>query len=209
MTAPSRHWFVIFASFLVGWSLNGLTASCSPMNAVYRSWRRWGCLHQNTRKRTTIGTGTLLTAADAPASGADVLLEMSDEEIPQMFEGQKELTDLDSEEKIFSAELTSKVKMWPPWPLNLLQRSGKSAIIDEEMPVVASNTYPSAAAQFWAYFKQRTRIGVRQIQEVGSQVRAIVSAKLAGETLWDLITGKSVKYHVCLVAIPHILTVSG
>jgi hypothetical protein len=64
--------------------------------------------------------------------------------------------------------LVNRVKMWPPWPLSLLGRKKENEELDGV--VTAKNTYPSAGALFWAYFKQRTRIGVRQIQEVGSQL---------------------------------------
>ena len=155
MISPLR-WLVLFASLLAGWSADGPGVSCSPMNTLNRSRRWWGSPCQN---------------------HPGILSQVLDEEPSQAALGQKEGTNLECEEDIYSAQLTSKVKMWPPWPLNLLQRSRNNPHIDDETSVAASSVYPSAAAQFWAYFKQRTRIGVRQIQEVGSQVCVVMSSK--------------------------------
>ena len=69
---------------------------------------------------------------------------------------------------VLSTRLTSRVNMWPPWPLNLITRERQSN--DDDSTPTAANTYPSAAALFWAYFQQRARVTVRQIQEVGSQL---------------------------------------
>jgi hypothetical protein len=71
-------------------------------------------------------------------------------------------------QEVYAIRLASRVKIWPPWPLSLL---GKTSEEEEDGgAVTAANTYPSAVALFWAYFRQRARIGVRQFQEIGSQV---------------------------------------
>lgn len=72
----------------------------------------------------------------------------------------------------------TQVKMWPPWPLSLLSGQGAEdgstgATNDDssdDARILASKAYPSAAALFWAYFSQKTRISVRQLQEVGSSL---------------------------------------
>lgn len=46
-------------------------------------------------------------------------------------------------------------KLWPPWPFNLI---GKK-------PSNTKDGYPSTGSLFWAYLRQRSRIGVRQIQQ--------------------------------------------
>jgi short-subunit dehydrogenase len=91
-----------------------------------------------------------------------------------------------------AVQLVNRVKMWPPWPLSLLQRengngdgnyqkgSGSGAAVkgggnsednDSSTAVVtASNTYPSAAAVALAWCTQRARIGIRQLEEVGSSL---------------------------------------
>lgn len=66
--------------------------------------------------------------------------------------------------------LVNRVKAWPPWPLSLLERNDEDddgAAAKDEI-VTAGNTYPSSAALFWAYFKERTRIGIRQCKEACS-----------------------------------------
>jgi hypothetical protein len=96
-----------------------------------------------------------------------------------------------SSERIFETQLANRVKMWPPWPLSLLGRKKKSSD-DNDGVVTAATTYPSAAALFWAYFRQRTRIGVRQIQEVGSQVSLRCNSRHGKHRgSWDLITSKT------------------
>ncbi len=71
--------------------------------------------------------------------------------------------------------------MWPPWPLSLLQRWGESQDsfassssneMNSEEPRASSPMYqyPSIAAMMLAYVRQRTRIWVRQLEEIGSQV---------------------------------------
>jgi hypothetical protein len=96
-----------------------------------------------------------------------------------------------SSEKIFETQLANRVKMWPPWPLSLLGRKKKPSD-DNDGVVTAANTYPSAAALFWAYFRQRTRIGVRQVQEVGSNVSLRCNSRHEKPRgLWDLITSKT------------------
>ena len=70
-------------------------------------------------------------------------------------------------------ELANRVKMWPPWPLSLLEQRKRDKEDDTEEVVAASDTtdaYPSIAALFWAYFKMQTRIGARQLSEVGSSL---------------------------------------
>ena len=70
-----------------------------------------------------------------------------------------------------SVLLVNRVKMWPPWPLSLfLQPRMDPNDADGQGIPTAANSYPSAAALFWAYFRQRARVGVRQLQEVGSQL---------------------------------------
>ncbi len=81
-----------------------------------------------------------------------------------------------------SVSLVNRVKLWPPWPLSLWQRQGdnnnsRSSSNNNnnvENPrnkvVTASNTYPSAAVVALVWCTQRARIGVRQLQEVGSSL---------------------------------------
>jgi hypothetical protein len=82
----------------------------------------------------------------------------------------------------------STTSMWPPWPLNLLQQrsrneEGRQGSSDKSLttstnddssnndfPITAANMYPSMGALMWAYLRQRTRIWVRQLEEIGSQV---------------------------------------
>ena len=83
----------------------------------------------------------------------------------------------------------NRVKMWPPWPLNLFTHddgdghstktpksksssssSSTSTSSSSSEPITATNTYPSAAAIIAVYLRQRARIGIRQLQEVGSQL---------------------------------------
>lgn len=82
----------------------------------------------------------------------------------------------DFEQDISEVQLVNRVKMWPPWPLSLLQggdNGGSKSSKDrtgqrEDEVVTARNTYPSAAAIALAWCTQRARIGVRQLQEAGS-----------------------------------------
>jgi short-subunit dehydrogenase len=73
-------------------------------------------------------------------------------------------------------QLANRVQMWPPWPLNLLtnDRRKQQKSDDPDQPlapgVTAKNTYPSAGALFWVFFRQQTRVGLRQLQEVGSEL---------------------------------------
>ena len=75
-------------------------------------------------------------------------------------------------------QLANRVKMWPPWPLNLLKKDRRKQTSndpDHQQPMTTStltakNTYPSAGALFWVYLRQQTRVGLRQLQEVGSQL---------------------------------------
>jgi uncharacterized protein len=74
--------------------------------------------------------------------------------------------------------------MWPPWPLSLLQRkkeadasstlasSSPSPSIDKDATEGSGSTYqyPSMALLMFSYLRQRTRIWVRQLEEIGSQV---------------------------------------
>ena len=74
-----------------------------------------------------------------------------------------------SHENMLTVKLANRVKAWPPWPFTLLGNKEEQKD-EQDGAVTAANTYPSAGALFWAYFKQRTRIGIRQIQEIGSQL---------------------------------------
>jgi hypothetical protein len=49
-------------------------------------------------------------------------------------------------------------KLWPPWPFNLIGKQKKNGQSLED-------GYPSTGALFWAYLRQRSRIGIRQIQQ--------------------------------------------
>jgi short-subunit dehydrogenase len=69
---------------------------------------------------------------------------------------------------ISAVQLTNRVKAWPPWPLSLLTSEKELSSPDQD--TATTYEYPSAGALFWSYFKQRARVGVRQIQEVGSQL---------------------------------------
>jgi short-subunit dehydrogenase len=80
--------------------------------------------------------------------------------------------------------------MWPPWPLNIIKermdklKSSLSTDLEETSSTgdlaqnddrerkqqQSSSMYPSMGALFFAYARQQTRIGIRQIQEVSSQV---------------------------------------
>ena len=48
-------------------------------------------------------------------------------------------------------------KLWPPWPFNLIGKKANSEASDDG--------YPSTGTLFWAYLRQRSRVGVRQIQQ--------------------------------------------
>jgi short-subunit dehydrogenase len=76
-------------------------------------------------------------------------------------------------------QLVNRVKLWPPWPLNLLAKDRRKQTSNDpdghRQPVTTSkltakNTYPSAGALFWVYLRQRTRVGLRQLQQVSSQL---------------------------------------
>lgn len=80
-----------------------------------------------------------------------------------------------------SVQLVNRVKMWPPWPLSLLQKESggggennnnneSSSKSDDDQVVTASNTYPSAAAIALAWCTVRARVGIRQLEEVGSSL---------------------------------------
>ena len=83
--------------------------------------------------------------------------------------------------------LVGRTSMWPPWPLNLLQKrneddntsSGASSSDndhttggdkDDDSTPTAKNMYPSLGSLIFVYFKQRSRIGIRQVQEIFSQI---------------------------------------
>lgn len=68
--------------------------------------------------------------------------------------------------------------MWPPWPIsivrsNKIDSSSSSTNLDttnlgkKQQNV---NNFPSMGALFFAYARQQTRIRIRQVQEVGSQI---------------------------------------
>jgi uncharacterized protein len=73
---------------------------------------------------------------------------------------------------ILLVETTNRVKMWPPWPLNLLTRAFTEKASNDEAGALTSteSSYASAGALFWAYGRGRAKIWVRQLQEVGSQL---------------------------------------
>jgi len=73
---------------------------------------------------------------------------------------------------------TITTSMWPPWPISVIQRnkiesSSSSTNLDttnlgrKEQNV---HNFPSMGALFFAYARQQTRIRIRQVQEVGSQI---------------------------------------
>jgi len=104
-------------------------------------------------------------------------LDNCDLDMLEYFHGQSRSRRSAGESSI--VQLVNRVKMWPPWPLSLLQRQkeddneGDSSETNKEednQEVTASNSYPSAAAVALAWFTQRARIGVRQLQEVGSSL---------------------------------------
>jgi hypothetical protein len=49
-------------------------------------------------------------------------------------------------------------KLWPPWPFNLIGKQQKNGQSLED-------GYPSTGTLFWAYLQQRSRVGIRQIQQ--------------------------------------------
>ena len=87
-----------------------------------------------------------------------------------------------------SRKTPSTSSMWPPWPLNImkermnkmkyslstdLEKTSMDDVTqneDRERKQQQSSTYPSVGALFFAYARQQTRIGIRQIREVSSQV---------------------------------------
>eukprot|EP00980_Cylindrotheca_fusiformis_P017573 scaffold5517_cov135-Cylindrotheca_fusiformis.AAC.3 len=81
----------------------------------------------------------------------------------------RSLSSLQNTVSLVSAERQppKKSQFWPPWPFNLLRRSNTP---QEGNPNHSASTssYPSSASLFWEYFKQRTRIGARQVKEIGA-----------------------------------------
>ena len=61
----------------------------------------------------------------------------------------------------------NRAKMWPPWPFHMIFSKRSQ---EEEEEITAANTYPSAAALFVAFCRQRVLVFIRQCQEIGSQV---------------------------------------
>jgi hypothetical protein len=53
---------------------------------------------------------------------------------------------------------TSRNKLWPPWPFNLIGKRQHQDHHDD-------HRYPSTGALFWAYLRQRARIGIRQLRQ--------------------------------------------
>ena len=81
--------------------------------------------------------------------------------------------------QVQEVQLVNRVKMWPPWPLNLLKKDRRKQTSndpDHQQPMTTSSTltakdiYPSDLALFWVYLRQQTRVGLRQLQEVGSEL---------------------------------------
>lgn len=71
--------------------------------------------------------------------------------------------------------------MWPPWPLSLIQRKKEKSESSTSSSSPANDydatdggkreyQYPSMALLMFSYLRQRTRIWVRQLEEIGSQV---------------------------------------
>ena len=59
--------------------------------------------------------------------------------------------------EVEEVDVPASNKLWPPWPFNLLGRKSKSQDADD--------SYPSTGSLFWAYLRQRSRVGIRQIQQ--------------------------------------------
>jgi len=127
------------------------------------------------RRRLVKSTGTMIKNAIFPG------------EYLEFFPGSRRR---DIEGEISEIRLINRVKMWPPWPLNLIQRDDHhhdkdddgsrntddkhrkvgSQSQNKDLAVTAANTYPSAAALAMAWCLQNARIGLRQLQEVGSML---------------------------------------
>ena len=140
------------------------------------------------QSETDFGSWSTRAVSKVKASVEDVDFAPEKDEIPSTPDGERdcdELSYFDGRNDGFSRrgfiledgiidqqsiQLVNRVKMWPPWPLNLLTRPRVDSHSDHHDVPTAANTYPSAAALFWAYFRQRARVGFRQVQEVGSQL---------------------------------------
>lgn len=94
---------------------------------------------------------------------------------------QTEPTDSDELEEELNAlrsinediQMVNRVTMWPPWPLSLLDRRRDASTNQTSTSTDSTSSlsaYPSAAILFFSYVKQRARIGLRQLQEVGSSL---------------------------------------
>eukprot|EP00529_Nitzschia_sp_RCC80_P004168 CAMPEP_0113463280 /NCGR_PEP_ID=MMETSP0014_2-20120614/12560_1 /TAXON_ID=2857 /ORGANISM="Nitzschia sp." /LENGTH=934 /DNA_ID=CAMNT_0000355237 /DNA_START=22 /DNA_END=2826 /DNA_ORIENTATION=- /assembly_acc=CAM_ASM_000159 len=82
--------------------------------------------------------------------------------------------DYDDEDSLQQSSSTGGLlsKMWPPWPISLLQKDRRSSSDSSgnngnEKSLLEDS---SMGALAWAYLRQRARIGVRQAQEASSQV---------------------------------------
>lgn len=70
-----------------------------------------------------------------------------------------EATADDRDVVLVSNSSSKKSKMWPPWPFNMIGRT------KEQKEAAAEDDSSSAAGLFWLYFRQRTRIGFRSLQQ--------------------------------------------
>ena len=57
---------------------------------------------------------------------------------------------------------TSRNKLWPPWPFNMI---GNRRRRRQHQDHHDDDRYPSTGALFWAYLRQRARIGIRQVRQ--------------------------------------------
>jgi hypothetical protein len=77
------------------------------------------------------------------------------------------MKDVDALAKHNKNNNNNKNKLWPPWPFNLIGRKSSAFLGDDDDgdSIVHDDGYPSTGSLFWAYLRQRSRVGIRQIQQ--------------------------------------------
>lgn len=169
MSALSR----IVAAWLFSCLLSSLPclshSNAVPWGAMARQWGRLSDLHD-----VTVEEGQSLHEI-VVTDGTNTRWTRRSSTFPQAVLGEESAADMSYGDcNLDDVRLVNRVNMWPPWPLSLLNRrkdaSTNQTLTSASSPSSTSNQYPSAAILFLTYLKQRSRIGLRQLQEVGSSL---------------------------------------
>lgn len=130
------------------------------------------CIHERTRRPTattavTTTTKTSLHRANPSLSGKQIQL-VKNRKTRRRVDGDSVNDnhndgDSDSHVPANHNHNHNNRMLWPPWPFNLIGRKSKSATSSDAID--NDDTYPSTGSLFWAYLRQRSRVGIRQIQQ--------------------------------------------